>query len=159
MNEKDGQLWRATEENIELLNRSTQQAEINSLRLQNATDRASLANQEARQAQLQHLDAEDENEALKADNRELRTENAELRATLKEWVASQRGLMALAKALKEEVESCPNREHHRLANQDLRDEIADKAAAMAYNADLPYVIPAHSPTNQNTLDRKSKQGS
>lgn len=148
MNEKDGQLRRTTEENIALLNRSAQQAEINSLKLQNATDRASLANQEARRAQLLHLDDEDKIRALEK-------ENAKLRATLKEWAASQRGLMALTKALREEVESCPNHKHHRLASLDLRDEIADKAAETAYNADLPNVIPAHAPTNQNTKERKA----
>lgn len=153
MNEKDGQLWRTTEENIALLNRSAQQAEINSLKLQNATDRAMLANQEARRAQLLHLDDEDK-------IRELEKENAELRATLKEWVASQRGLMALAKALKEEIESCPNREHHKLADQKERFLIADDAAEKSYNSNDSEVatktqIPRHSPTHPVAKERKS----
>lgn len=114
-------------------------------------------NDRLRKAQFE---ARSEVSGLESRVKTLEQENAELRATLKEWVASQRGLMALAKAIKEEVETCPNRKHHKLADKDNRNLIADNAAEQSYETEdsdmtLKTERPVYSPLTKNSKERKA----
>lgn len=110
-------------------------------------------NDRLRKAQFE---ARSEVSGLESRVKTLEQENAELRATLKEWVASQRGLMALAKAMKEKVESCPNREHHKLADSVA---IAEDAAEASYNSndveEAKKIIPWPCPTHGEVKERKA----
>ncbi len=89
-------------------------------------------------------------------------EIAEMRIAMREWVASQRGVLALAKALREESETCPNHEHHKLGCKGAkaaRDKIAEDAcdeslttgeADVAGKTLIPRFVPRHP-------DRKNRQ--
>jgi hypothetical protein len=118
--------------------RQTEQAarneEINALVRKNAADRARIDGSKLHEANARTLDLESYVESLE-------NELEAMRKTMKEWVASQRGLLALAKALKEESQSCPAHEHHKIANNEaIRDEIANNAARHIEESDMAIKI-------------------
>lgn len=124
--------------------------EINALARQNDAAQARIDGSKLRQSNARTLDLESYVESLES-------ELEELRETMKEWVASQRGLLALARAQKEEIQSCPNHGHHKLANKDVSNEIGDAAARQAFQSPMPNETPVFSPKNPLVLERAAKR--
>ncbi len=124
-----------------MIKAKTLKSKADTLAVVNAQNAARMARQQAREQDFDQRikenalrNQETRNRQLESEIAALKREMAEMRETMREWVASQRGLMALAKALKEEVESCPNKEHHKLADKDARSSIADAAADASYDS-------------------------
>lgn len=89
---------------------------------------------------------ERDNYQLSRKMQRMEAEMTEMRAMMKEWVSSQRGLLALAKELKKEIDTCPNKEHHVLKDGKLASQIAQDAASEAYKDDIPRENPVYSPS-------------
>lgn len=90
------------------------------------------------------------NHKLAQKMQQMEAEMTEMRAMMKEWVSSQRGLLALAKELKKEIDTCPNKEHHVLKDTAVVNKIAEDAADIAFadanDNGIPSKLPAYSPS-------------
>jgi chromosome segregation ATPase len=145
--------------------------ELNRLRLENERAARANAEEKARIDEWSSQQTDDELRKVKAQNLNLTTrlnyaerEIAEMRIAMREWVASQRGLLALAKALREESETCPHQEHHKIGGIDVeaktaRFKIAEAAADISLadaNDDIAVVktkIPAYVPRSPERMNK------
>ena len=105
--------------------------------------RESSNQQEMNQLSRENIDLSNRLEQMEA-------EMTEMRAMMKEWVSSQRGLLALAKELKKEIDTCPNKEHHVLKDTTAVKKIAEDAADIAFadanDNGIPSKLPVYSPS-------------
>lgn len=149
----------------EMIKARTARREVEALARTNAHNAAMLAhnkllraNDDNQQQLARNGQLRNENIDLRRENAALKREIAEMRETMREWVASQRGLWALAKALKDEIESCPNKEHHQLADLDARSSIGEAAYDASYDSnDAEIAIVKENPVySKKNSHRKGK---
>ncbi len=158
---------------VERTKAQTATMELNRLRLETERGARANADEKSRLESLHSQQTEEELRKVKAQNLSLTTRlnNTEralagLRATTRDWVASQRGCLALAKALRMESQTCPHQEHHVLGGmgseaEAARDKIAEDAAdkSLATNeADTIVMtkIPAYVPLDPVRIQKKAK---